>query len=81
MEWWSLLELDYTIWIKHSYSGHHYVLQNVLILKAFHMTFFTVEQSNPFVGNPAPTVNRHMTTVCVGRHILRVVMLSPQSVN
>jgi hypothetical protein len=28
------MDMDYTIGIKHSYRGHHYVLQNVLILRA-----------------------------------------------
>jgi hypothetical protein len=35
----------------------------------------------PFMENPNPTMNRHTTTVCGGRHILRVVMFSPWSVN
>ena len=36
---------------------------------------------SPFVGDPAPTVNRHTTTVFAGRHILRVLTLSLRSVN
>jgi hypothetical protein len=75
-----LLKLDYTITKKHSYRGHHYVLQNVLILKAFQVTY-KMEHSSPFMGDPAPTVNRNMTTVGADRHTLKVVMLSPQSVN
>jgi predicted RNA methylase len=38
-----LLELDYTIRIKHSYKWHQYVLQNVLILKAVQVTFYMME--------------------------------------
>jgi len=73
--------MNYTIRIKHSYRGQHYTLQNVLILKAVQMTFYTMEHSSPFIGDPAPTENRHTTTACAGRHILRVVMLSLRSVN
>jgi hypothetical protein len=75
-----LLELGYTIMTMHSYIGHHYVLQNVLILKTFQVTY-KMEYSSPFVGDPAPTLNRNMTTVSADRHTLKVVMLSPQSVN
>jgi len=63
-----LLELGYTIGIKHSDRGHHHILQNVLILKALQLTFYTMEHSSPFMGDPAPSVNRHMTTVGAGRH-------------
>jgi hypothetical protein len=28
-----LLDMDYNIWIKHFYRGHHYIQQNMLILK------------------------------------------------
>jgi hypothetical protein len=35
----------------------------------------------PFYGDPTSTINRHTTTAFRGRHILRVVMLSPWSVN
>jgi hypothetical protein len=76
-----MLELGYTIGIKHSYRGHHHILQNVLILKALQLTFYTMEHSSPFMGVPAPSVNRPMTAVGAGRHIFRVVTLSPQSVN
>jgi len=75
-----LLEMEYTIGIKHAYRGQHYVLQNVLILKVVQMTY-TMEHSSSFMGNPAPTENRHKTTACAGRHMLTVVMLSPRSVN
>jgi hypothetical protein len=47
-----LLEMVYTIGIKHSYRGHHYILQNVLVLKAVHVTY-TMEHSNPYMGDPA----------------------------
>ena len=73
--------MDYTIWIKHPYRGHHYVLQNVLILQDVQVTLYTMENPSPFVGDPAPTVNRHTTTAFAGRHILRVVTLSLRSVN
>jgi hypothetical protein len=73
-----LLEMDYTIGIKHSYRGQHYILQNALILKVVQMTY-TMEHSSPSLGNPAPTQNRHKTTACAGRHMLTVVMLSPRS--
>ena len=76
-----MLEMDFTIGIKHSYRGQHYILQNVLILKAVQMTFYTMEHSSPFMGDPAPKENRHMTTACAGRHMLTVVTLSPRSIN
>jgi hypothetical protein len=47
--------MDYTIGIKHPYRGHHYVLQNVLILQAIQVT--TMVNSNPFMGDPSPTVD------------------------
>jgi hypothetical protein len=75
-----LLEMGYTIRTKHSYRGHHYILQNVLILKAVQVTY-PVEHSCPFMGDPAPTVNRHTATACAGRHILGVVTLCPRPVN
>jgi hypothetical protein len=68
--------MDYTIGIKHLYRGQHYILQNVLILKAVQMTFYTMEHSSPFMGDPAPTEDRHTTTAYAGRHILRVLTLS-----
>jgi hypothetical protein len=75
-----LMESDYSIGIKHSYKGHHYVLQNVLILKAVQVTYM-MEHSSPFMRDPASSVNWHKTIVCGGRHILWVVMLSPWFVN
>ena len=54
---------------------------NVLILQAVQVTLYTMENSSPFMGDPAPTVDRHMTTAFAGRHILRVVTLSLRSVN
>jgi len=59
--------------------GHHYVLPNVLIMQAIQVTLYTMENSSPFLGDPAPTVDRHTTTVFAG--ILQVVMLSLRSVN
>jgi hypothetical protein len=76
-----LLELDYTIGIKHPYRGHHYVLQYVLILQAVQVTLYMMENSSAFMGDPAPKVDRHTTTAFAGRHILRVVSLSLRSVN
>jgi hypothetical protein len=73
--------MDYTIGIKHSYRGHHYVLKNVLILHAVQVTLYTMENSSPFMGNPAPTVDRHTTNASADRHILQVVTLSLRSVN
>ena len=73
--------MDYTIGIARLYRGHHYVLQNVLILQAVQVTLYTMENSSPFMGDPAPTVDRHMTTAFAGRHILWVVTLSLRSVN
>jgi len=73
--------MDYAIGIKHLYRGHHYVLQNVLILQALQVTLYTMENSSPFMGDPAPTMDRHTTTVFAGRNILRVVTLSLRSVN
>jgi hypothetical protein len=74
------LEMDYTIGIKHSHKGHHYNLQNVLILKAVQVTYST-EHSSPFMGDPSPTDNGHTATTCAGRHILRVVTLSLRPLN
>jgi hypothetical protein len=73
--------MDYTIGIKHPYRGHHYILQNVLKLQAIQVTLYTMENSSPFMGDPAPTVDRHTTTAFAGRHILQVVTLSLRTVN
>jgi len=54
--------VDYTIGIKHPYRGHHYVLQNVLILQAVQVTLYMMENSSLFMGDPAQTVDRHTTT-------------------
>jgi len=74
-----LLSMDYTNGIKYPYRGHHYVLQNVLIKQAVHVTLYTMENSSPFMGDPAPTVDRHTTNAFAGRPILRVVTLSLRS--
>jgi len=71
--------MDYTIWIKYPYRRHRYVLQNVLIMQAVQVTLYTMENSSPFVGDPAPTLDRHPTTESAG--ILRVVMLSLRSLS
>ena len=42
--------MEYTIGIKHPYRGHHYVLQNVLILQAVQVTLYKVENSTPFMA-------------------------------
>jgi hypothetical protein len=76
-----LLEIDYPIGLKQLYRGHHYILQNVLILKAVQVTFYPMEHTSPFMRDPAPTENRHTATACAGRHILRVVTLSLRPVN
>ena len=57
----ALLEMDYTIGIQHSYRENHNILQNLLILKAVQLAYM-MEHSSPFIGYPAPTVNRHTTT-------------------
>jgi hypothetical protein len=49
--------MDYNIGIKHPYRGHHYILQNVLILQAVQVTLYTMENSSPFMGEPAGTVD------------------------
>jgi len=72
--------MDYTIGIKHPYRWHHYVLQNVLIMQAIQVTLYTIENSSSFMGDPAPTVDRHTTTVFAGSPILQVVTLSLRSV-
>jgi len=41
----------------------------------------TMENSSPFMGDPAPTVDRHTTSGFAGRSILQVVTLSLRSVN
>jgi len=71
----------YNIEIKHPYRGHHYVLQNVLIMQAVQVTLYTMENCSPFMGDPAPTVDRHPTTAFAGRPIPRIVALSLRSVN
>ena len=73
--------MDYTIGIKRPYRGYHYVLKNVLILQAVQVTIYMMENSSPFMGDPAPTVDRHATTAFAGRYMLRVVTLSLRSVN
>jgi len=73
--------MDYTFRIKYPYRGHHYVLQNVLILQAVQVTLYTMENSTPLMGDPAASVYRHTTTAFAGRHILWVVTLSLRSVN
>ena len=72
-----LLEMDYTIGIKHSYRGHRYVLQNVLILNAAQV-IYSIEPSSS-MGDAAPKVNRYTTTAFADRHILRVVTLCSMS--
>jgi hypothetical protein len=52
--------MDYTVGIKHPYRGHHYVLQNVLILQAVQVTLCTMENSSSFMGDPAPIADRHI---------------------
>jgi len=71
--------MDYTFGIKYPYRRHRYVLQNVLIMQAVLVTLYTMENSNPFVGDTAPTVDRHTTTAFAG--ILWVLTLSLRSVN
>jgi len=71
--------MNYTFGIKHPYRVHQYVLQK--ILQAVQMTLYMMENSTPFMEDPAPTVYRHTTTALAGRHILRVVTLSLRSVN
>jgi hypothetical protein len=53
----------------------------LILLQAVQVTLYTMENSSPFMGDPAPTVDRHMTTAFASRHILPVVMLSLRSVN
>jgi hypothetical protein len=82
MEEWSCWKcIIPSVMIKHSYRRHHYIIQYVLILKAVQVTFYLMEHSSPFMGYSAPTENGHMATACAGRHILRVVTLSPRPVN
>ena len=73
--------MDYSVGIKHPYRGQHYILENVLVLQAVQVTLYRMDNSISFMGNPAPTVDRHMTTAFAGRYILRVVTLSLRSVN
>jgi hypothetical protein len=76
-----MLEMDYTIRINHSYRGHHYILQNVLVLKDCPGDFLYDGASSHFVGDPATKENGHMANACAGRHMMRVAMLSPKPVN
>jgi len=71
--------MNYTIRIKYQYRKCHYVLQNVLIMQDVLVTLYTMENSSPFMGDPAPTVDRYTTTAFAG--ILWVVTLSLRSVN
>jgi len=73
--------MDYKFGIKHPYRWHRYVLKNVLIMQAVQVTLYMMGNSSPFVGDPAPTVDRHTTTVFEVRYILRVEALSLRSVN
>jgi len=72
--------MDYTIGIKYPYRRHRYVLQNVLIMQAVQVTLYTLNSCS-FMGDTAPTVDRHTATVFAGRPILRVVTLSLRFVN
>jgi len=71
--------MDYTIWMKYPYRRHRYVLQNVLIMQGVQVTLYTMENSSPFMGDQAPTVDRHTTMEFAG--ILWVVVRSLRSVN
>jgi len=73
--------MDHTFEIKHPFLGHHYVLQNVLILQTVQLTLYMMQNSSAFMGDTAPTVDRHTTNAFTGRHILGVVTLSLMSVN
>jgi len=73
--------MDYNFGIKHPLKRHRYILQNVLIMQAVQVTLYTMENSSSFMGDPAPTVDRHTTTAFAGGHILRVVTLSLRFVN
>jgi hypothetical protein len=75
-----LLDKDYNIRAKHSYRGHHYIMQSVLILKAVQVTY-TVEHSSSFVRDTVPILNKHTSTMFAGRHMLRIVTFFPRSVN
>jgi len=59
--------MDYIICMKYPYR-----------MQAVQVTLHTMENSSPFVGNPAPTVDRH-TTASAG--LLRIVMLPLRSLN
>jgi len=67
--------------IKLPYRVQHYNLQNVLLLQAVQVTLYKMENSSPFMGDPAPTIDRHTTTAFARRHILHVVTLSLKFVN
>jgi len=70
--------MDYTIWIKSPYRRHHYILQNVLIMQTVQVTLYTMENSSPFMGDPAPTVDRHTTTAFAGCNALpEICKLNP----
>jgi len=76
-----LLEMDYALGKKHSYRGQHYILQNVLILKAVQVPFYTMEHSSLFMLDQAPREDARPLRVQVNiRVVLRVVTLSPRSV-
>ena len=51
----------------------------MLIMQAVQVTLYMMENSSPFVEDPAPAVDRHTTMEFTG--ILRVVMLSLMSLN
>jgi hypothetical protein len=78
-----LLELDYSVGIKHSYRWHHYT--------CFKMCLYWRPSGwcSIWWSIPVPSweiqlqqwMNRHTTTTCGGRHILTAVTLSPRSVN
>jgi hypothetical protein len=65
-----------TFRIKHPHRGHHYVLQNVLILQGVRVTLYKMENSSTFMGDPAPKADRHMPTAFAGTLILRIGTLS-----
>jgi len=60
--------MDYNFGITHPFRRHRYFLQNLLLMQAILLTRFTMGNSSPFVGDTAPTVDRHRTTAFAGRH-------------
>jgi hypothetical protein len=59
-----LQEIYYIMGMKHSYRRHHYIPQNVLLLKAVQVNIYPMEYFSSYMGDPAPTESGQTATAC-----------------